>query len=61
MESDSDVYLDSTELYDPRDGGWKLTEAKLPFKTMGLRASYINERILFFGKIWKRINDVTHN
>lgn len=50
-ESDTDVYLDSTELYDPRAGGWKLTEAKLPSKTMGLRASNIDERILFFGKI----------
>ena len=49
-ESDTDVYLNSTELYDPRVGDWKLTEAELPFKTMGLRASYINERILFFGK-----------
>ena len=50
-ESDTDVYLDSTELYDPRVRGWKLTEAKLPSKTMGLRASNIDERILFFGKI----------
>ena len=43
-------YLDSTELYDPQAGIWELVEAKLPMGIMGLRATNIDDRILFFGK-----------
>ena len=43
-------YLDSTELYDPQVGSWKLVEAKLPMGIIGLRAANIDDRLLFFGK-----------
>ena len=43
-------YLDSTELYDPQARSWQLVEAKLPMGIIGLRATTIDDRILFFGK-----------
>ena len=43
-------YLDSTELYDPQGRSWELVAAKLPLGIMGLRATNIDERLLFFGK-----------
>ena len=44
-------YLDSTETFDPMLGSWTASGAKLPRSMGGLRAVYINDRVLIFGNI----------
>ena len=42
--------LDSTEFYDPTNGHWRMSEAKLPSaRGGGLRAATVDNRVLIFG------------
>ena len=47
--SDGSDFLDSTEVYDPSVGSWT-AGARLPRGMWGLRAAYIAEQVLIFGK-----------
>ena len=46
---ESDNWLDSTEIFDPRLGSWR-AGAALPSPVYGLRAATIDNRVLLFGK-----------
>ena len=41
--------LDSTELYDPSTGHWRMSGA-LPYARYGLRAATVDNRVLVFGE-----------
>ena len=41
--------LDSTELYDPSSGHWRMSGA-LPYARDGLRAATVDNRVLVFGE-----------
>ena len=41
--------LDSTELYDPSTGAWRIS-GPLPTARSGLRATTLDNRILIFGE-----------
>ena len=43
------VDLDSTELYDPSTGHWRMSGA-LPSAMIGLRAITVNNRVLVYGE-----------
>ena len=44
-----DFSLDSTELYDPSTGHWRMSGA-LPSAMIGLRAITVNNRVLVYGE-----------
>ena len=41
--------MDSTELYEPASGLWRIIEAKLPSPTDGLKATTVDNRVLIMG------------
>ena len=47
---DGTMNMDSTELYEPASGLWRIIEAKLPSPTDGLRATNVDNRVLIMGK-----------
>ena len=49
-DTESRIWTDSTELYDPSLGSWRVTWARLPRPRYGLRAANIDNQILIFGK-----------
>ena len=47
--------LDSTEVFDNALGSWATTGSKLPQSMSGLRATYIDGRVLIFGNSKLRV------
>ena len=44
-------YLDSTEIYFAHVGSWIVDRTKLPRPMYGLRAAYIEDKVLIFGEV----------
>ena len=47
--------LDSTELYDPSTGHWRMS-GPLPYAYYGLRAATVDNRVLVFGETIEKKN-----
>lgn len=47
--------VDTMEILDTAVGSWATSAAKLPQRTLGLRAANIDGRVLIFGKLRERI------
>ena len=52
--------LDSTELFDSSEGSWAAAGAKMPYQMDGLRATSIDDRVLFFGRFLKLFYKYIH-
>ena len=54
MKQDKTTYFDSTEINSPSGlNPWITVAAKLPFRTIGLVAITIENRVLLFGRTFK--------